>query len=382
MKRLSIILSCLLILAASACTIDLQSTPIVAPPVPGKATASATPSTVSPAASSTAATQPLKGEKVPITWSALKLTGRLVFIRAIQRQGNPTLSIQILDLGTGEVSTVFQAPELGWIYSASVAPGGRELVMTYTPPPQANTPQPQRLYRLPLDGAQPPAPLMAAGDPSDQYFQPEWSPDGKTLYFAHVNYDKLPKDQHYPTFALYRMTYPDGQPEQIADAFWPRVSPDGTRLVYITTDPATGRNRMVLADPDGKNPRPVTFTGSASQDIIDAPLILPDGKSILFSAPSPQAYQPPSWLEALLGIETAQAHTVPSEWWRVPVDGGEPVQITHIQAPGLYACLSPDGRYIASFSGSGIFVMQSDGTALTMVMNDLGGIYGTVSWIQ
>jgi Tol biopolymer transport system component len=225
-------------------------------------------------------------------------------------------------------------------------------------------------------------PLFEAGDPADQYFQPEWAPDGKTLYFAHVNYQKLPKDQRYPTYHLYRMAYPDGQPERVAeDGSWPRVSADGSRLAYVTTDPASGWNTLILADPDGKNAKPVVFSGGPNQGIVDAPLFLSDGKFLLFSAPAAAAYQPPSWLETLLGVEVVQAHTVPSEWWRVPLEGGTPVQITHLQASGLYACLSPDGRIVASFSGSGIFVMQTDGTALTMIYNELGGIYGTVSWI-
>lgn len=378
MKKFLSILACLVILASSACTVDLQATTQPAQPTPAAASGQ------KPTATLPAGTveSPLV-EKLPVTWAALNLSGRLAFIHAVQRQGNPILSIQILDLRTGELRTLFQAPELGWIYSAEVAPNGRELVMTYTGPPVPNTPEPQRLYRLPLDNSQPMAALLPAGDPADQYFQPEWAPDGKSLYFAHVNYDQLPKDQKYATYDLYRVDYPDGQPVKIAEkAFWPRVSMDGTRLVYVTVAPLTGRNNLVLADPDGKNPRPVTFTGGTAMDIIDAPIFLPDGQALLFSAPGGQAYQPPSWLESLLGIDIAQAHTEPSEWWRVPVIGGVPVQVTHVQAPGLYACLSPDGRYVASFSGSGIFVMQTDGTALTMVMNDLGGIYGTVSWIQ
>ena len=287
------------------------------------------------------------------------------------------------------MKTLFQAPDLGWIYSAVASPGGRELVLTYTPPPQPNAPQPQRLYRMPLDGSQPPEPLFEVSDPADQYFQPEWSPDGKTLYFAHVNYEKLPKDQHYPTFQLYRMAYPDptgalrnGQPELVAEnGFWGRVSPDGSRLVFVTTDPASGMNQLVLAEPDGKDAKPLQFTGGPTQGIVDAPIFLPGEKFLLFSAPAAAAYRTPSWLEALLGVEVVQAHEVPSEWWRASVEGGTPVQVTHLQAPGLYACLSPDGRYVASFSGNGIFVMQADGTALTMIYSDLGGIYGTVSWI-
>ena len=75
------------------------------------------------------------------------------------------------------------------------------------------------------------------------------------------------------------------------------------------------------------------------------------------------------------------AHNIPSEWWSVPVGGGPVSQLTHIQAPVLYASISPDNRYIASFSVEGVFVMKPDGTNLTMMVDNIGGNLGTVNWI-
>lgn len=72
---------------------------------------------------------------------------------------------------------------------------------------------------------------------------------------------------------------------------------------------------------------------------------------------------------------------VAEDWWQVPSGGGLATQLTHIQAPGLYAAASPDARFIASTSAMGLFVMNPDGTGLTMLVSDLGGISGTVSWI-
>jgi Tol biopolymer transport system component len=63
------------------------------------------------------------------------------------------------------------------------------------------------------------------------------------------------------------------------------------------------------------------------------------------------------------------------------VNGGAPTQLTHIDAASLYAAISPDNRSIASFSGDGIFVMNPDGTNLTMILNNTGGNAGTVNWI-
>ena len=102
---------------------------------------------------------------------------------------------------------------------------------------------------------------------------------------------------------------------------------------------------------------------------------------ILFSAVVLGQVFTPTRLEKLLGITVASAHSLPSDWWSVPLAGGKATQLTQIMGIGLYASVSPDQRYIVSYSGNGIFVMQKDGTGLTMLVNDLGGVPGTVSWI-
>jgi len=61
--------------------------------------------------------------------------------------------------------------------------------------------------------------------------------------------------------------------------------------------------------------------------------------------------------------------------------GGAATRLTSIRATGLFASISADKRYIASYSGNGLFVMNPDGTNLTMLIPDMGGIPGTVSWI-
>jgi hypothetical protein len=57
------------------------------------------------------------------------------------------------------------------------------------------------------------------------------------------------------------------------------------------------------------------------------------------------------------------------------------MQLTYIQAASLYACISPDKRMLASFSGDGLFVMKPDGSNLTILVTGTGGNSGTVNWI-
>ncbi len=234
---------------------------------------------------------------------------------------------------------------------------------------------------MPLDATVPPQPLFLLPTPDDQYIQAEWSPDGKYIYYVHYNTTEQAPGEIYPTYELLRMAYPDGQAEKVAEkAFWPRLSADSSKLVYVSLDPASGTNELFVANADGSDPQKISLSGPAIPRIIDAPIFSPDGQSILFSAPPPpQAYQP-NWLEKLMGIKVARAHSIPSDWWSVPVTGGEVIRLTQIQTINLFASISPDHSGIASVSGEGLFTMDLDGSDLTQLLFT-PGVSGTVSWI-
>ena len=184
-------------------------------------------------------------------------------------------------------------------------------------------------------------------------------------------------------YETYRMAYPGGQPEKLADeAFWPRLSRDGARLAYVTLDPVDGSNKLFVANGDGSGAYQVALVRSVRAAHHRRSDLHVDDQNVLYSAITPQRNPPqPNWLERLFGVIVASAHTVPSDWWSVPIGGGTPTQLTHIAVAGLFGSLSPDGQYLASYSGNGIFVMKPDGTQLTMLVTDMGGMAGTVNWI-
>ena len=362
-----------LLLGLLGCSINISQPPV---PTPTFETISTTPigdvpDSATPAAGSTT---------IPITWSGLNLTGRLVYISATS--GDELASkIQVLNLVTGEITTRFTTTQQAWIFYLTISPDSKNLVMSYIPPSQGIIQSKRTLYFMPLEGTAPPQPLFSPPSPDDRYTQAEWSPDGKYIYYVHYNAkDKLDAWLN-PPYHLFRMSYPDGQPEKIADlAFWPRISSDSAKLAYISIDPESGRNDLYVSDADGSNPQPVELSGSVILEIVDAPVFSPDGQTILFSAPLPgQAYQP-NWFEKLMGIQVAKAHSVPSDWWSVPVSGGVPTQLTNIQTINLFASISPDKKYVASVSGEGLFVMDLYGSNLTQLISD-PGVHGTVSWI-
>jgi Tol biopolymer transport system component len=288
-------------------------------------------------------------------------------------------NIQILDLLTGEISILFSAPD-AWIYYATVSPDSKMLVMSYAPPTPSNSSSSRNLYEMPLDATEAPQPLFTPPTPDDRYIQAEWSPDGKDLYYVYYNNNEF-GGQFGENYKIFQMTYPRRQSEAIAEyAFWPRLSPDSGRLVYVFIDPVSGKNELVVANADGSDSQRISFSGPWTPEIIDAPIFSPDGQSILFSAPGPATSYQPSWFEKLTGIQVAKAHNVPSDWWSVPITGGVPTQLTNIQTINLFASISPDQQQIASVSGEGLFVMDLDGSNLTQLVSD-PGVHGTVSWL-
>jgi Tol biopolymer transport system component len=251
--------------------------------------------------------------------------------------------------------------------------------MSYTPPSQPGSESGASLYILPLEEAATPQILFTPPRPSDRYIQVEWSPDGEYLYFVHYDHANQPADQPYPDYQISRMAYPGGQPEKILEhGFWPRISADSSKLVYVALDPVTGANQLLVANADGSNSQEVLFSGFPQ--IIDAPIFSPDGASILFSAPSPmQAYQR-NGLDRLMGVQIVKAHNVPSDWWSVPISGGTATRLTQIQSIKLFGSISPDEKYLASASGEGILVMGLDGSNVRQLLFD-PGMSSVVRWI-
>jgi hypothetical protein len=108
-----------------------------------------------PAISSTSI---VAGTRVPVTWAHLDLTGKLVYLSSTMEGDALTSDIQMLDLVTGSISTIFNIPS-AWVYYAAVSPDAKMLVMSYAPPSQPNSPSSRSLYMIPLAAFAEPQPL-------------------------------------------------------------------------------------------------------------------------------------------------------------------------------------------------------------------------------
>ena len=329
---------------------------------------------------------PTNSAKIPVTWANLQLNGKLVYsLGAVDSNNNVIVQIQALDLSTGDINVLYVAPQDGWIYYASVSPDKKDMVISYSPPLQSDPHVVQALYEMPLDGSRPPQLLFMPPTREDEYTQAEWSPDGKYIYYTYVNY-LVPDDPNrlFPLYKIFRTEYPagEGEPDLIAEeAYWPRLSPDGSSLVYVSLDPFSGEYNLKIADPDGGNAQDVVLSGPYIPHDKQAPFFSPDGKSILFRGNvSGESYQP-NRLAKLMGIRVAKADNLLSDWWSVPVGGGEITRLTRLQTSYLYGSLSPDKKHIVSYGGDELFVMNPDGSELTILISGLHRFYGTVNWI-
>jgi Tol biopolymer transport system component len=373
------------------CSVDISQNSVATSTPPGQSVSTtptaSTPSGSNPTQLRKIGNPSLPSTSIPVTWGNLKLSGTLVYQSSVQNGSSLIMSIQALDFATGDISTIFQAPNTAWIDFASVSPVGKQLVMAYLPPrsggPTTTSGQ-QELYTMPVDGSQPPQILIRPPGSGDQYFQPIWSPDGKYIYYAHVDYYAPAKvaGQRFAYYEIFRIAYPGGQPQKLAEAaYWPRLSSDGARLAFVTLDPVDGTNKLFVANPDGSGAYQVPLSGMYVPPIIDAPIFTPGDQFIFYSAVTPPQSSQPSWVDKILGVSIASAHTVPSDWWTVPIGGGTPTQLTHLAVAGLFASFSPDSKYIASYSGKGIFLMDQKGNGLTTLISDTGGLPGTVNWL-
>ena len=189
--------------------------------------------------------------------------------------------------------------------------------------------------------------------------------DGTSLYFSHLT---TPPDTLVSASTWSECPLPEAAPELlIPNATWPRLSPDGTTLAYVAFDNQLNLNDLYFAAPDGTNARPAMPPGSFLS--VDAPVFSPDGGYIYFSGAGagPQSsLEAPwldhrTWIERLTGVQPAYANGMPSEWWRLPVAGGDPTRLSAIGASGLSGAFSPDGRFFGFISYSGMGMMSAEG---------------------
>ena len=328
-------------------------------------------SPTAPAANPPAATDIPRS--MPMTWGGHGLTGRLLLIQ-YHEVGDSLIE---LDLKTGAISVLFQAPNKSKLLAASLSPDGKQLVLAYAAPVAGqiqlgNT----DLYLLPVGSTDPPTLLLKRKDSDESFFGPAWAPDSKSIVYAHFFKTTVNNAAVYQ-YAVERTDLSGQTQLLIADAFWPAVSPDGSQIAYVYSDPKGFSNDLYIADANGQNQKALTSPGVTQP--VDAHFFSQDGKTIFFSMVNPQPQPASAWWDILFGVHTVSAHNVPSDWYKVPAVGGKIERVTNINDTGMSGTDSPDGSRIAFISMGGLFVVKPDGSDLVQLSDR--ALEGNIQWL-
>lgn len=385
----------LLIILLSACSIDVSDNPTAttsaeqpeattapaeAPTTEGQTAVEETPQetettgeTEATATEETAAPVEETAPSAPPPWVDLGLTGKLYYTAFVQEQQN----LLRLDLETGQQVTLFDPPENAWLSDIAVSPDRSQIVMAYGPPPEEGQVQFgfTDLYMMPADGSADPTPLLQREAASETFFNISW-PQDDYIYYSHFapSTDDLGSLVYISQVERYQISSSTVD-VLVPAAAWPRLSDDGSMMAYVTDN-----NEFTISEPDGANPR-ILELPTERFPAVDAPFFSPDDQTIYFSVAAVEVQPVRSIWDWIMGVKIVEAHNVPSDWWRMPVDGsGQPQQLTNIFETGMYGDFSPDGEYIAFITSSGVQVMNPDGTGVFR-LKDIAAT-GTLNWVE
>ncbi len=217
---------------------------------------------------------------------------------------------------------------------------------------------------------------------------PAWTPDGKDLFITQ-SYSVPPSTQHDE---IDRVSASGGPLRKVTEnAREASISPDGKKLVYSVLDYQTYSAGFWVANLDGSNRKQILPTGVFAA--VFAPRFAPDMQSIVFAGSGPPTKKLPG-VSALVRptddnscavafgfvclVEKAEAHGLPWDLWIVNLDGTQFERLTQLGADSPVAAWSADGKQIAFYDASGIYVIDRATKKVTQVSDSHG--YGGFDW--
>jgi Tol biopolymer transport system component len=336
----------------------------------------------------------------------VRVTGRLLTPRAS--------GLALTDLPERAIRGVSVLPELGVVTGVARSPDGSRLAVARFWRPPDHQVGGQDILIVGPEGGEPLSRLERARA-GEALGSPSWLPDGSLVFERRstVGSAASARVEHQGL---------DGSASRVVAerAASPSASPDGARVAFIRTDEI---DRLLIQD----------LAGGPERILVDDPLFLalafprfsPDGSRIAFAAVSDPSVageapalgaphltagartesrdnvgrgtSPPLRLAAgivsrsggtsppptnplsVLRTSVARAHGLPWDIWLVRPDGSELRRLTYFYDDDPSAAWSPDGRWLAVFSGEALHVVAVEGSENYCIAGEGG--YGGLEWL-
>jgi tol-pal system beta propeller repeat protein TolB len=202
-----------------------------------------------------------------------------------------------------------------------------------------------QIYVMNADGS---SPVNLTDDPQGDYYSPAWSPDGQRLVYVSSEGDNRNYD-------IYVMNTDSSNPARISDRYGLNVSPvwspDGKSIAFVSD--RAGKAEIYVMGADGSNPTRLTTTPGTKQ-ISASPDWSPDGRHITF-------------------VSNRDGNM---EIYVMNADGSNPIRLTNTPDSEAYPRWSPDGRLILFMvvgkDSNQIDVMNADGSNRVQVAEGFG----------
>lgn len=229
--------------------------------------------------------------------------------------------------------------------------------------------------------------LAVPENPKAIFVHPAWSVDGKDIYFTQ-SYAVPPATDHSE---VDRVSASGGKYTRVLDdAREAEVSPDGKKISYYKLDSKTFASSLWVAILDGSNAKMLIDTQTFSA--LYGARFSPDSQTILFTASGAPKKKLPGVAQLISPgknscaveflftclVERAYAHGLPWDLWLSNLEGSKFTRLTDIGSDSPSPAWSSDGKYVAFFEATGIYVLDGEKKTIFPVTNRGG--YGGFDW--